>query len=174
MSLLEVLCVASISAVLAGAAMPTATALVGLVATSSTSNELLADLFFARGEAIKRNRRVTMCVSADGRSCANAGGWDQGWIVFVDTDGTAAPHPGDTPLHARGALAGTLRVRGNATVARYVSYVPNGSTRLVGGGFQAGTVTVCPVSPGPVTARQVVINATGRPRVQKAAVDSCA
>ena len=71
----------------------------------------------------------------------------------------------------RGSAA--LRISGNASLASYVAYVANGSTRLTNGGFQAGTLTVCQASGRSTPARQIVINATGRPRVQKSVVDSC-
>jgi type IV fimbrial biogenesis protein FimT len=70
-------------------------------------------------------------------------------------------------------LSSSMRLTGNQNVARYVSFTPTGSTRLIGGGFQAGTLTACRLSPFGGEARQIVLNAVGRPRVQKSAVSSC-
>ena len=66
-----------------------------------------------------------------------------------------------------------ILLRGNQSVASYVSYTALGATRLKGGGFQAGTLTVCRRSGVPTPARQVILNALGRPRVQRATVASC-
>ena len=58
------------------------------------------------------------------------------------------------------ALLGTLRLTGNLNVAQYVSYAPTGATKLVGGGFQAGTLTLCNHSLGG-EARQIILSPAG-------------
>ena len=140
---------------------------------AAASGELVADLQRARAEALQRNGRVTLCKSPDGLQCTTRGGWEQGWIVFHDENGNRSVDEGEEVLARRAALEGQLRVVGNQPVASYVTYTAVGASKLVGGGFQAGTVTVCRQSEGPVPARQVILNAIGRPRVQKATVASC-
>lgn len=172
-SLVESLSVLAIAGVLAGMAAPSLRAAGGSMRVSSASNELLADLLLARSEAVKRNARVVVCTSGDGQACATSGTWQQGWIVFADLDGNGQRAAAE-PVLQRTAVAGpALRITGNGSLGSYVAYVANGSTRLTNGGFQAGTLTVCQASVQPTTARQIVINATGRPRVQKALVDAC-
>jgi len=53
----------------------------------TTTNTLIATLNFARSEAIRQSRPVSVCASGDQASCNN-GDWNQGWIVFTD-EGTA-------------------------------------------------------------------------------------
>jgi type IV fimbrial biogenesis protein FimT len=56
-------------------------------------NGLLGDMQFARSEAVKEGRPVTVCVSTDGANCAtgaSANAWQSGWIVFSDVNGNAA------------------------------------------------------------------------------------
>lgn len=142
-------------------------------ALSSASQDLLMDLHLARMEAVKRNRRVAMCKSADGVQCTAAGGWEQGWIVFHDENNNGSLDAGEERIARREALAQPLRLRGNQPVADYISYTPLGVSRFAAGGFQAGTLTLCRASPMPTPARQVVLNAAGRPRVQKGTVASC-
>jgi type IV fimbrial biogenesis protein FimT len=43
----------------------------------------------------------------------------------------------------------------------------------VSGAFQAGTFTVCRQSAAAVQGRRIIINAGGRPRVQKVNLESC-
>jgi type IV fimbrial biogenesis protein FimT len=172
-TLVELLSVLAVAAVLLSIGVPSLASLVSSSRVSSTANDLLGDLFLTRSEAIKRKQRVVMCKSADGESCAATGGWQQGWIVFVDSDGDAQRDAGETLLRAQSALAGSMRLTGTQPVAKYVSYMPTGSTKLVGGGFQAGTLTVCSESAAPATARQIIVNSTGRPRTQKVQLDSC-
>ena len=53
-------------------------------------NGLLGDMQYARAEAVKEGRPVTVCVSADGATCAGVNTWQSGWIVFSDVNGNAA------------------------------------------------------------------------------------
>ena len=140
---------------------------------SAASQDLLMDLHVARVEALKRNRRVALCKSADGQRCEDTGGWEQGWIVFHDENNNGRIDAGEELISRREPLSPALRLRGNQNVASYVSYTALGATRLKGGGFQAGTLTLCRVSGVPTAARQVILNAVGRPRVQRATVASC-
>jgi type IV fimbrial biogenesis protein FimT len=134
---------------------------------------LLADLQLARSEAIKRNARVALCKSPDGAACRNTGGWEQGLIVFHDANNNGRREAAEEVLHRTAPLQGDFLMRGNQPVRDYVSYGATGVTRLEAGGFQAGTITVCRRSAGATETRQVIVNAAGRPRVQKAAADSC-
>lgn len=68
---------------------------------AATANELVASLQTARMEAIRRNRRVVVCASAnanagDAARCAAAN--PDGWITFVDNDRSNAFGAGDTLL----------------------------------------------------------------------------
>lgn len=172
-TLVEALTVTAVAAVLVSVAAPSIGGLVDSSRVSAASNELLGDLLFTRSESMKRRQRVVLCKSSDGQSCAAAGGWQQGWIVFADTDDDGQRDPGETLLRAQPALGGMLRLSGTASVAKYVSYVPSGATRLVGGGFQAGTLTVCAESAGPAAGRQIIVNSSGRPRTLRVELPSC-
>jgi len=172
-TLIELLVVMAIVGILAGTAVPSMRTLIRSVQLSTASNDLLAGILMARSEAIKRNARVAICKSADGATCAATGGWQQGWMVFHDANNNGAHEDGEAIVQRQQALSEDLRVTGNLTVARYVSYAPNGTTRLIGGGFQAGTITVCNQSAEAGAARQIILNSNGRPRVQKTSVGYC-
>jgi type IV fimbrial biogenesis protein FimT len=172
-SLIETMLAMVIAATLVGVAAPPMTRLADSIRLTAASNAFLSHLYLARSEAIKRNGRVVLCKSADGVACASSGGWEQGRLVFHDLNNNGVLDPGE-PVFASGErLHTSLRMTGNQNVGRYVSFDANGTTRLVGGGFQAGTVTLCRQSLGPGEARQIILNALGRPRVQKAPVDDC-
>ena len=130
-------------------------------------------LLLARSEAIKRNTRVAACKSQDGATCARAGGWEQGWILFQDRNNSGAREAHEPVLQRMAPLPAGWRLTGNSPVSRYVSYSPFGVAMLTSGAFQAGTFTACRASVEPVEASQIVINAGGRPRVQKTRLASC-
>lgn len=140
---------------------------------SSQANAFLADLALARTESLRRGARVVLCVSTSGENCSAGGTWQQGRIVFVDVNNNAQRDAGEPILLVVEAGPGNWVLRGNANVARYVSYHPSGKTRLTSGAFQAGTITVCQQSDTVVRASQIVISASGRPRSQRTQLDQC-
>lgn len=139
----------------------------------TVSNDVLQQLYLARSEAIKRNGRVALCKSQDGASCAASGGWEQGWILFQDGNNSGSREPGEPVLQRLLPVPPGFRLRANSPLARYVSYGPTGRTRLASGAFQAGTFTVCRISADAGEGRQIIINAGGRPRVQKVQLRDC-
>jgi type IV fimbrial biogenesis protein FimT len=172
-TLVELVTVLAILAVLTGIAVPAFTGFMRAATLTSATNDLFASILMARSEAVRRGSRTALCKSSDGHACANSGGWEQGWIVFHDTNNDGAHDPGEEIiLHAQ-AMPRDLHLSGNLNVAKYVSYTPTGEARLAGGGFQAGTFTLCNPSLRSEEARQIVISSSGRPRVQKATVASC-
>jgi type IV fimbrial biogenesis protein FimT len=173
-TLLELLVVMGIAGVLLGIAVPSLAGAMNSIKLSSASNSFLAYLHLARSEAIKRNSRVVLCKSADGLSCTAAGRWEQGLIVFHDPNNNGLLDAGETVIQRSDAFSSALRIVGNLHVAGYISFTGNGATRLIGGGFQAGTLTVCRESDSAVEGRQIILNAVGRPRVQKVELTACA
>jgi type IV fimbrial biogenesis protein FimT len=137
------------------------------------AGDVLQQLMLARSEAIKRNGRVALCKSADGGSCAQGGSWEQGWILFQDSNNSGTREPHEPLLQQLRRLPPGWRISGNGPVARYVSYGPFGGTQLASGAFQAGTFTVCRTSTDKAEARQIIVNAGGRPRMQKVWLDHC-
>lgn len=171
-TLIELLVVVAIVAILQTLAAPALSGVANSMRLSTAVNSLFSSLLLARSEAIKRNSRVVVCKSATGDACANAGGWDQGWIVFHDANNNAALDAGEVVVSREQALPNPIRLTGNPFVAGYVSYTPMGTTSPPGGGLQLGTLTVCVQSTTSVEARQIKIGA-GRPRTLKTTVDQC-
>lgn len=174
-TLIELAVVLAVAGILLGSAVPSFTGFIKSVNLTSTTNDFFAGMVMARSEAAKRKSRVAMCKSADGISCTTQGGWEQGWIVFHDTSNDGLRQGGEEIVWRAQAMPHDIRVLGNITVAKYLSYAPTGEAKFAGSSaFQAGTITLCNASAAPQTARQIVISSSGRPRVQKAHVGSCA
>ena len=160
-TLMELMITVAIMAIVLAVGIPGFQALLRENRLAAQTNAFLTALNLARSEAIKRGRRVTLCKSADGATCATDGGYQQGWIVFVDPNDNAVVDGGEAILRVEAALVGNPTLTGNSTVQSYVSYVGDGMSRLVGGGFQAGTLTLCAAP----KARLIIINSVGRARV---------
>jgi type IV fimbrial biogenesis protein FimT len=127
-------------------------------------------LNLARSEAVKRSVRVTVCKSADGATCAAGGGYEQGWIVFVDPNNNATVDAGEQLIRAYGALSGGLTLIGRVVnnvdnVGNFVSYTSSGSSKLATGTFQAGTLDLCRAN-YTTQSREIVIARGGRTQVR--------
>lgn len=84
-SLLELLIVLVIFAIMASIAVPSFLSLRQQQQLTDASNELVAALRLARGEAIMREDEVTLCASTDGDSCGG-NDWSKGWRIEVEGD----------------------------------------------------------------------------------------
>lgn len=173
-SLVELTVTLAAVAVLAGLAAPAAGEWLVSQRLTSHANSLLFCVYMVRDEAVRRNARVAMCKSNDGVSCATQGGWDQGLIVFHDKNANGLRDADESLVHREERFLSEYRATGNSSVRDYVSYDADGAARTKTGAFLAGTITLCRTSAASTAARQIVINAAGRPRVQRSTVDFCA
>jgi type IV fimbrial biogenesis protein FimT len=172
-TLIELLLVVALVAVLLSLAMPSLAGMANSMRLTTATNSLFSSLMLARSEAIMRNSRAVVCKSATGNACIATGGWEQGWIVFHDTNNNAALDAGEVVLSREQAVSHPIRLTGNGPVASYVSYNAMGETSYPSGAFQAGTLTVCTESTTRTDAREIKISSNGRPRTLKTTVAHC-
>jgi type IV fimbrial biogenesis protein FimT len=172
-TLIELLVTLCLAAILLTAAIPSFARLHASVQLSTTARDFLASLRLARSEALKRGGKVVMCKSADGASCADSGGWHQGWIIFHDADENGAPDANETLIQYSQALDARLALTGNAPVARSFTFVGQAGSRTGTGAMQAGTLTLCSRLDAPGDGRQIVLSSGGRADVRRLAVRSC-
>lgn len=53
---------------------------------TSSANQILASLQFARSEAIRLGEQVDLCPSTDGEGCTGGSDWSDGWVVLIDNE----------------------------------------------------------------------------------------
>lgn len=168
-TLIELMVTIAVMAVLLGIAVPSFNdALLGNK-LSSHANSLVASINMARSEAIKRNRRVTLCASADGATCATSGGWEQGWVVQYDADNNScdAASPNWKGIYRQQALSSGLKIS-ETDSKRTLCFEPTGV------GSTSATLTVCRATPSAGGQERVVsITATGRASVKKTTAGAC-
>lgn len=172
-TLVELLLVLAVASCLLVMAVPSMTSMLGAQKAASLATRFMASLHLARSEAIKRNGRAVVCKSSSGLTCTTTGGWEQGWIVFHDSNNNAALDGGEHIVLQHAGSASAIRLTGNQPVSNYVSYASNGSAKLVSGAFQAGTFTVCPLPASDIPARKIILSGTGRPRAQSGVAGDC-
>ncbi|WP_372015317.1 GspH/FimT family pseudopilin [Pseudoxanthomonas sp. 10H] len=131
-TLVELMVTVAVLAILVGLATPSFTSVINSNRLTSQANEFMADLQLARSEAVRRNRTVRLCRSADGATCAaGAGDWTS-WIVIL---------PGTAPeLLRTTTIKPPLELAGNATT---IDFRADGLARNTTGGLLATSFTVC-------------------------------
>lgn len=133
----------------------------------SVQDDLFRTLNYARSEAITRNQRVSICPKrANQLNCrvnaANTDNWDQGWLVWVDSNGNGS-FQAEELLRMADAVNDYAKVRTSGTFNDLnLDFRPNGSADAI-------TFSVC--SRDNRVRQQVVISRTGRVRNGSAAFD---
>jgi len=74
---------------------------------STEVNGLLGDMQYARSMAIKQGLPVTVCASTDGANCNYGTAWQNGWIVFLDSNDDQTRQASEAVLRAQGAFSST-------------------------------------------------------------------
>ncbi len=82
--MIELMVTLTVTAIVLGIAIPNFNQAMRNNSSSALGSELAGALNYARAEAIKRAKRVSICASSDGATCLAADNWKEGWLVFVD------------------------------------------------------------------------------------------
>lgn len=84
-TLIELMITLAVMAIVVAMAAPGFNNMITNNRSTSMASELVATVNYARSEAIKQAKRVSICPSTNGTSClASADDWAKGWLVFVD------------------------------------------------------------------------------------------
>jgi len=119
-TMVELIVAIAVVAILTTLAAPSFIKLIQSNSMSSVVNTFLADMRYARSEAIRRGGNVVLCRSSNAETTATCGtgstvGWESGWIIFHDLNGSGtrtASGSGKEPL---------LRVQGPITSVNTIS-----------------------------------------------------
>lgn len=183
-SLIETLFILLVLAILCGTLAFSFQQLQDRVQIQSASQALLSDFLSARTEALRRERRVTLCAAALDtgelaklpKACAatsSASAWHQGWLMFEDVNSNGLWDIGEELLQQRSRMNFNVSAKGNSTVDRYVSFGPNGRSLSLNGAFQAGSITLCTRGMRAQEAWYLVVNGLGRSRLERGQLEAC-
>lgn len=162
-TLIELMVALAIAMIVLTVGIPGFMATIQNTRITTTLNDFVSDLSFARSEAIKRGHRVTLCKSEDAISCTTKGNWAQGWILFADANDDGIFNNQETLLRVHQAISSnSLSLTGNRNVQHYISYVSSGFSRRSSGAVQNGTLILCDSRGFGKHSRAIVINNTGR------------
>jgi type IV fimbrial biogenesis protein FimT len=162
-TLVELLVVLAVGTILLVIAIPGYAFLVNASRLTGVTNDLVTALHLARSEAIKRGIRVTICKSESVMdatpTCDPAASWQQGWLIFVDGGTKGSIDSGDTVLWTQDSAPAAVTIT-SSNYSSHISYLPSGRSQG-SNGLANGTIRVCVAG----DRRDIIINATGRPRL---------
>jgi type IV fimbrial biogenesis protein FimT len=170
-SLVEVLTVVALIAVFLALAAPSLQDMIQRTRVKSAMTTFLADLKYARSEAIKTGRSVSVCATSNGTSCLASNTWHRGWIVFHDANASGTiDHAGDVVLRYRSGWGGS----DTFVAAPELSAVTFGRMGLAANLADGPFNFVARASATDESSRQcVVLNQVGQQTVHAAGSASC-
>ncbi len=185
----ELIIVVVIAGVLAAITVPNMSEFVKNNTRATRVNTMVTTLNYARGQAITRNARVSVCKSAAGATCDAVGTGDfaTGWIVFTDNtpafaggtvgviDTGIAGWPDEVVLRIfqpdMGGNASLMGERNASVPIAGLSYDGTGLGRdlIAGAGAVVSPATMFRYCDdrGPAKARGIVISPTGYPSITR-------
>ena len=164
-TLIELMTVIAIIAITLGFGIPGVSAIIQTNRMAAAINTLSASFALARSEAVTRNQEVVICKSHDGVVCTNKGGWEQGWIIFADTNGNETRDEEEPRFRIQDALAPGIEVSFSAFRSdHFVHYWPTGFTKM------NGTFIFCQGN-RPELTKGLILSKVGRLRKTKTRLD---
>ena len=171
-TLMEAMVTLAIAGILAAVGIPSMTNVYLDNRRASIVNNFFSAVLTARSEAITRNQRVAVCATPDLSTCSGA--WNEGVMVFEDTNGDGQLDTGETVLHSIDAMSG-MTISSTA-FPTFLIYRPNGRAMVSNIRQNTGDIEICDHR-GSSKSRVLIVDASGRPRISKVdsdgAVPSC-
>ncbi len=143
-SLIELLIGIAILSILATSALPSFGRMQQRGNLAIASDGLATSLRLARSEAVKRASRMTVCksnsINSATPSCDNGATWQQGWLVFVDSDEDGVMDVGEELVQVHDQMHFGVAVTTSAVFSNNVSYNPLGATTTSANVFASGNI----------------------------------
>ncbi|MBP6764888.1 MAG: GspH/FimT family pseudopilin [Rubrivivax sp.] len=164
LTLIELMMAVAVAAVLMAIAGPSFQQALNRNRLASVANELTGAVQLARAEAVRANRRVTLCSSSDGSACTSATNTWAGWILFVDTDGDGSRDSGEAVVKS-GTFDAPVVVKSSANITaadEQITFRGDGTARGTDDQtLLTGTLAVCVATTQPATNVHAVTLAFG-------------
>ena len=169
---MELMVTLAVAGVLATIAVPTMRTFGQNNRLTAAANDFLRSLQLARSEAIKRQKNVIVCASADALAAAStcSYGTFRSWIVVEDSNNNWQSDAGETVIERHEPIDSTVTV--NKDKDGIQSYAPTGYSNPDGVKAETHNVVFCdsrglgPIGENSI-GRAMLITETGRGRVSR-------
>jgi type IV fimbrial biogenesis protein FimT len=166
-TLLELILTVSITSILLTIGLPSLANLISKSQTNTAAEAVLAAIETTRSTAVFHNQPAVLL--------AKNNNWSDGWSIFVDENKNGVLDKDERILIENEGLKNVL-VTGNATMKDQITFIGSGEARRVNakgyGGFQAGTLKICPEESG--NGYSLILSRGGRTRITKLTEKDCA
>ncbi|MAA65187.1 MAG: hypothetical protein CL581_10485 [Alteromonadaceae bacterium] len=127
-TLIELMVTVAILVIIITIAVPSFQSVIASRQLIDARDRALSAIQYAKGEAVGRNRAVSICPSSDGASCGDSSNWADGWLIVLDNNETGAVSIDETIRVADGpeARAVTMTNGGDSGAVDYIRFLPNG------------------------------------------------
>jgi type IV fimbrial biogenesis protein FimT len=163
-TMVELMIVVVIMGIVVALALPSMQTAILSNKLSSYSQNFTASVGMAKSEAIKRNKAIKLCRTSDGTACASTGNFQQGWMVFQDTDNDGTVDSGEARLAYQEALSTDFAFTSDAYT---LTFQPSGI------GVTPATLVLCRHNPAGHVRRGINITGTGQFYVTRVTDSSC-
>ncbi len=124
---------------------------------SAAVNTIFINLSLARSEAIRRGVDIVVCPSIDGQGCADTTRWDQGFMMYADSNHNRSFDSGEAILRHIDSISESIHI--SSTIKRKKTiYNPYGHVY----GYNL-TITFCDLN-NTADPAAVIVNNSGRVR----------
>ncbi len=162
-TLIELMIAISVAAILCAVSFPALGGLVHSAQSRGSHEAMFSSLALARNTAVTRQSEIVLCASRDGEHCDGGQWWQDGWIVFQDSDRDGTRDANESVIQVVQAQRGvTIETSAERT---HITFRSDGTSP----GTNA-TFTFCDIKPNHATGSIVVSNA-GRARQGNATAD---
>lgn len=157
-TLIEMMVTVAIAAIIVGLGVPAMKGFLDTNRRAAAVNSFVTDIQRARSTSASRGNTIVMCTATDASGCSGDTRWEDGWMVFIDSNGN------DT---FDSAVDTSLSFTEPASGVTMPSNSPTGLLRFSPGFLSMTgnlTVAVC-IDNVNENGRQVTVSNTGRPRL---------
>ncbi len=169
-TLVELITTIAVAMVLVTIAVPSFYTMTRNNAMTAQANNFTTVLTQARSEGRKRGRLAVICKSDDQATCSTSDSvnWENGWLVYIDSDRDRLLDDDELVLSTSGGLAGESTMRSDGDFSNYIAFLPDG--RCIGDGNveppAEGLFRICDQR-GTEYAREIDVSPSGRASVSR-------
>ena len=164
-TLIDLTITLSVLSILLSVGLPNFSAHIKQTQVKTATHQLMEAIALTRTQAVMSSKRTTISKQHD---------WNEGWIIFIDADNNGRHGADEKLLQTQEKLKG-IKIIANKPISNNVSYIGTGESRNAsgtnGGGFQAGTFTICPTGKG--KGFSLVLARGGRVRMSEISEEKC-